>query len=167
MDTALKDLIKSKEERKIYLYIEENKITFLNVVEILIFTNTIFSTYILTKLFADNYIRAKLGWNEVGLMEIKEYEKYNRPNRYFKYIYPRLTDAILTGILKFKKDILHIEGLSYDSFESVFVKYDERIKRRAENKKKRNAKRSLVYKEINKHDDSPLYDKFEYGMSDW
>jgi hypothetical protein len=160
-----------------------------NAFEILVTTNNIYAVFVMIKIMGDPKIQLELGWNDIDESLIKSIKKLAAKYNYSKEIYSFLFPAIRDKKCPLKKiGNIEIEKLDFQSFKTAFEIYLDKIAKpkikshhsttassgfssskgwitnNEEWSSKRTSYRSVVQPQKEKDE---LYEKFEYGLSDW
>lgn len=160
-----------------------------NAFEILVTTNNIYAVFVMIKIMGDPKIQLELGWNNIDESLIKSIKKLAAKYNYSKEIYSFLFPAIRDKKCPLKKiGNIEIEKLDFQSFKTAFEIYLDKIAKPKikshhstttssgfssskgwvtndeEWSSKRTSYRSVVQPKKEKDE---LYEKFEYGLSDW
>lgn len=147
--------------------------------DILITANTVCAIFTMIKIIGDSNIRDKFGWKRIEESDIKEKKNVSFEYNLFKEIYPILYDVLRKEICPIKNiRNIKIEYLDYPTFQIAFKDHLTRKKEKAKKRSKVIASsnnstswpyktKSSSFQSKNKKEDDKLYDKFEYGMSDW
>ncbi len=158
--------------------------------EILFTANTICALYILVKISGDPTVCRQLGWKQIQETDIKANKKTALKYNYSSAIYPILFQIIRELKCPIKNiSTIPVEGLDYPTFKIAFTDHMTRKKEKANKKKTPKYSSEAMFSSskgwVTAHDSwssrtsSPrsqyqtkkeeenLYDKFEYGLSDW
>ena len=155
-------------EEDFYSFFEANNVSLLSAIDILIKINTIPSMYALIRILCVESIISRLGWAAPSKKDISnlsaQYVKFNL----FKAIKLNLLCVLDSGILVIDKlSNTPIKNLQYEDFYKAFERYAYRKRNSFGNK-------SLPYRKAGKKDNNTkfgvsgnVYDKHDYGLSDW
>ncbi len=153
--------------------------------EILVTSNNIYAVYVMIKIMGDPKIQLELGWNNIDENLIKSIKKLAAKFNYSKEIYSFLFPAIRDKKCPLKKiGNIEIEKLDFQSFKTAFEIYLDKIakpkiksnhstntsssfsssKGWVTNDEEWSNKRTVVHPQ---NEENELYEKFEYGLSDW
>jgi len=153
-------------EEYFYSYFEDNSISLLSAIDILIKVDTILSMYVLIRILCVESIISRFGWEPACREDINNLSNDYLKFRLYRAIKPNLLCVINSGILAIHKlTEIPIKDLPYADFLMAFERYAYR-------KRKTFSKGSLPYvknvKKERKYDDpGNVYEKYDYGLSDW
>lgn len=157
--------------------------------EILFTANNDCAIFTIIKIIGDPNIRNQFGWRRIEDSDIKKMKEVAFKYSLSKDIYPILFDVIRKEECTIKNiNGIKIEILDYPTFKIAFDDHLTRKKKKVKKRSNTNAssfnslngwntdcKEHWPYKtkspssqrETKKEEDDNLYDKFEYGLSDW
>jgi hypothetical protein len=157
--------------------------------EILVTSNNIYAVFGMIKIMGDPKIQLEMGWNNIDESLIKSIKKLAAKFNYSKEIYSFLFLALRDKKCPLKKiGKIEIEKLDFQSFKTAFEIYLEKIaKPKIKNRHSTTTSSSLSSSKgwvtnneswpyrrnisdpnlQSQKDEDSLYDKFEYGLSDW
>ena len=157
--------------------------------EILVTSNNIYAVFVMIKIMGDPKIQLEMGWNNIDESLIKSIKKLAAKYNYSKEIYSFLFLALRDKKCPLKKiGKIEIEKLDFQSFKTAFEIYLEKIaKPKIKNRHSTTTSSSLSSSKgwvtnneswpyrrnisnpnlQSQKDEDSLYDKFEYGLSDW
>lgn len=148
-----------------------------DALEILVISNNTYAVFAMVRIMGDPKVQQEFGWNNVNEGSIKSIKKLATRYNYSKEIYSFLFMALRTGKCPFKKiGKIKIEDLNYDTFEKAFLDHLAREKQKEKGSVLRASKGwlpsslshlSKTLSSSSKKDEDKIYDKFEYGLSDW
>jgi len=158
-------------------YFKSHSIYLHDALEILVISNNTYAVYAMIKIMGDSKVQQELGWNDVNERSIKSIKKLATKYNFSKEIYSFLFIALRTGKCPFKKiGKIKIEDLNYETFEKAFLDHLAKEKQREKRSELRASKGWLpsslshirtTLSSSSKKDEDKIYDKFEYGLSDW
>ena len=158
-------------------YFKSHSINLYDALEILVISNNTYAVYAMIKIMGDSKVQQELGWNDVNERSIKSIKKLATKYYFSKEIYSFLFIALRTGKCPFKKiGKIKIEDLNYETFEKAFLDHLAKEKQREKRSELRASKGWLpsslshiraTLSPSSKKDEEKIYDKFEYGLSDW
>ena len=158
-------------------YFKSHSVNLNDALEILVISNNTYAVYAMIKIMGDSKVQQELGWNDVNERSIKSIKKLATKYNFSKEIYSFLFIALRTGKCPFKKiGKIKIEDLNYETFEKAFLDHLAKEKQREKRSELRASKGWLpsslshirtTLSSSSKKDEDKIYDKFEYGLSDW
>lgn len=155
-------------------YFKSHSINLHDALEILVISNNTYAVYAMIKIMGDSKVQQELGWNDVNERSIKSIKKLATKYNFSKEIYSFLFIALRTGKCPFKKiGKIKIEELNYETFEKAFLDHLAKEKQREKRSELKASKGWLpsslrtTLSSSSKKDEDKIYDKFEYGLSDW
>lgn len=146
-----------------------------DALEILVISNNTYAVFAMIRIMGDSKVPQELGWNNISEATIKSIKKLAKQYNYSKEIYPFLFIALRSGNCPFKKiGKIKIEDLNYETFEKAFLDHLNREKQKGSVHR---ASKGWLPSSLShlgetllsssKKDNDKIYDKFEYGLSDW
>ena len=158
-------------------FFKSHSIDIQNALRILVLSNNTYAVFAMVRIMGDPKVPQELGWKNVSEGSIKSIKKLITQNYYSKEIYPFLFIALRSGKCPFKKiGKTKIEDLTYEIFEKAFLDHLAR-KEQKENESVLRASKgwlpsslshlSKTLSSSSKKDEDDIYDKYEYGLSDW
>lgn len=158
-------------------FFKSHSIDIQNALRILVLSNNTYAVFAMVRIMGDPKVPQELGWKNVSEGSIKSIKKLITQNYYSKEIYPFLFIALRSGKCPFKKiGKTKIEDLTYETFEKAFLDHLAR-KEQKENESVLRASKgwlpsslshlSKTLSSSSKKDEDNIYDKYEYGLSDW
>lgn len=177
-----KDLVKSLSDaiektrdfvspEQYYSFFGEYSIDLPEALEILITANTECAIFTIIKIIGDPSVRVQFGWKLIDKTDIKAIKNIADKYSLSKAVYP-----LLFGVLSERKCRIRkigenlVEQLNFQTFKTAFanmLKRKSKPKNKKQNLNKSSESRSYLGMPHTKDEDENLYDKFEYGLSDW
>ena len=130
------------------------------------------SLFALVKIIGDSDIANSCGWYKVEREDIKSLKDEVKKNELTDALYPMLVQILINHKIPMKgiSDI-NVSELELKTFEEALKSHIIRIKEKATESKRRKAQAAETLRRMNaysnKKSSEELYDKFEYGLSDW
>ena len=130
------------------------------------------SLFALVKIIGDSDIANSCGWYKVEREDIKSLKDEVKKNELTDALYPMLVQILINHKIPMKgiSDI-NVSELELKTFEEALKSHIIRIKEKATESKRRKAQAAETLRRMNaysnKKSSEKLYDKFEYGLSDW
>lgn len=169
----IKDFANFQNEEQFYSYFEKNRIHFDEAIKILIKTDTLLSIYVIIQIFGNDLIPLRFKWNEVKDCNEK-YFKALRTHKgvLFEELYPNLLAVKNSGFLGIHKLIdIPIKELEFSIFSKEFSKFVSRktsLNGRIQMTNYDNeVKGNIISKSKEKVVETNIWEKYEYGLSDW
>lgn len=159
-----------------YNFFKAYSIDLPEAIEILFTANTDCAIFTLIKIVGDPNLGEKFGWKRVEDTDIKAFKTIADSYKLSKDIYPLLFTVLKDRRCPIKKiGSIMIEDLEYQVFKTAFTNLLERKarpkikKRHTQNKESifTSSKGWLPKSNNTREGEDKLYDKFEYGLSDW
>lgn len=160
-------------DKDFYSFFKENNITFDKAINILIKTNTILSMYVIVQIIGNDSISRHLKWEKetCDSKYIKSLKNKGK-GKLFEILHPHLQAAKQSGYIGIHKLInIPIQELDFNIFA---IHFEEFVRRKSILKTIINSSTCNVHEEkTNKPKanvekiDSPIYEKYDYSLSDW
>jgi hypothetical protein len=157
-----------------YICFETNGTSLDEAIKLLVNTETTLAMYVLVQIYGNDAISQRLGWSEAKLSNKKYFDSLVKGdyNIYFKHLYlllPAVSQSKIVGIQHLMGT--PVKDLTYDVFRKAFSRFvsnRQSLSTRINMASTDNTIRELAKKKPKlKKVESPIYEKYDNGISDW